>query len=116
MNLCIICKKYSNCEIRGKVQLEASRVAEGLLPGAFEVHAVFARCSKFKKDKKTSAAVNHICFDCSHSGTCALWDQVCNIDEDFIKNAFSYDPVVQSVCSTVSYCRKFTPTKKGGQK
>ena len=47
----------------------------------------------------------HICMSCKKSTTCPLWDQVCNIDEDFIRDAYEYDPSVQSVCTTVSYCK-----------
>lgn len=110
MNLCVICKKRNSCKIKENIQLETSKAAEDLLPGA-KVNVAFDRCSIFERDKKTPAEVEHICFNCSHSGTCDLWDQVCNIDEDFIKDAFDYDSSIQSVCSTVSYCGKFTPTK-----
>ncbi len=51
--------------------------------------------------------VQHICMSCKKSTTCPLWDQVCNIDEDFVKDAFEYDPEVQSVCTTVSYCKLY---------
>lgn len=53
--------------------------------------------------------VEHICFTCKRKDTCDLWNQVCNIDEDFIKEAFDYDDNIQSVCTTVSYCKDYKP-------
>jgi len=53
------------------------------------------------------AMVEHICLECAHQHTCHLWDQVRNINEDFVKESFIYDPGVHSVCTTVSYCREF---------
>ncbi len=56
------------------------------------------------------AMVEHICLSCEHQHTCHLWDQVMNIDEDFVRESFDYDPSVHSVCTTVSYCREYKKT------
>lgn len=53
------------------------------------------------------AMVYHICLECIRQDTCHLWDQIMNIDEAFVKDVFYYDPRVNSVCTTVSYCKNF---------
>jgi len=53
--------------------------------------------------------VEHICVKCCKRGDCHLWEQVQNIDESFVRDAFEYDPATQSVCTTVSYCHDYVP-------
>lgn len=111
MNLCDICKKRDTCSVMKKVKSETSKAIGDLL-GFFKFDVVFTKCSKFEKDKKSQVECEYFCSYCDHKTTCDLWEQVCNIDEDFIRESFEYDPEVQSVCSTVSYCKRFIPINK----
>jgi|GEM_PF-935664 len=110
MNLCDICKKRNTCSIKEKIKLEALKASNDISEN-FQVDIAINKCSAFKKAPKAQVECEYFCSYCIHKTTCDLWDQICNIDEEFIKEAFEYDSEIQSVCSTVSYCRKFTPIK-----
>lgn len=59
----------------------------------------------------TEKSNEFICQTCQKEETCSLWSQVCNMDEDWIKEAYNYDPRVQSVGVCVTYCRKYRRKK-----
>ena len=77
----------------------------------FEIKAEISvrKCQIFKSAKNINKALEHMCISCKNSNLCSLWDQVSNIDEDFIKNAFEYEPEFQSVGIAVNYCKLYQP-------
>lgn len=59
--------------------------------------------------KEDSMEVIHICMSCHKSETCELWEQISTMDEDFVKDAYAYDPGIQTVGVTVTECFEYEP-------
>lgn len=45
-----------------------------------------------------------LCTSCKKNKRCALWKQLCEIDEEFVKAQISYIPGVQEVGIAVTRC------------
>ncbi|MDI1472991.1 hypothetical protein QI155_10650 [Thermodesulfovibrio sp. 1176] len=67
---------------------------------------------EIKKIIKESALIILFCYSCQNSENCSLWEQVSEINEDFIKETFEYEPEVQSVGAAVNYCKLYQPKNK----
>lgn len=104
-SICVYCKKSKTCDMVSELIGKLAIAAE-----TFEIQAdvVVKKCRYFKPSY-AEKELGHICFSCKHSTLCSLWDQVCNINEDFVKEAFNYDPEVQEVCTAVNRCRLYEP-------
>lgn len=109
-SICAYCKKQKNCNIltnlfagleKGKSSLSATVSAD----------VVVTQCEKFDPSH-AEKQVKHICYSCKKSINCPLWEQVCNIDEDFVRDAFEYDTEQQEVCTAVSRCKLYVPKNK----
>lgn len=110
VNLCDFCSKAKKCEKLKSVAKDISRIADCYATkNSMKIDFIMKKCRDFKAKSKIEKEVEHICFTCKNSSGCKLWKQVYNINEDFIKDAFDYDPEMQSVSSIVSYCRKYYP-------
>ncbi len=109
VNLCKYCKKARNCSLLKEISNEISPVAEDF---AVDYNVIIdfsiTSCPEFVSNRQ-GREIEHICLSCAKANTCKLWNQVCNIDEDFIRAAFDYDPEHQNVCSTVSSCKFYKP-------
>ncbi|MCM8786368.1 MAG: hypothetical protein NC899_09105 [Candidatus Omnitrophica bacterium] len=112
-NLCFYCKKINSC--LDAVNYENNTLIANLNKG-IKVSILVYECPEFEIQENIEKEVEHICLSCIHKDSCSLWEQVCNIDEDFIKSAFDYDSELQSVCSTVSYCKNYKPTNNRREK
>ncbi|MEM1974163.1 MAG: hypothetical protein QXN68_05190 [Thermoplasmata archaeon] len=104
-SICVYCKKSKKCEMIAKLTSKLVMASD-----EFEIQAdvVVKKCRHFKPSY-AEKELGHICFSCKYSASCSLWDQVCNINEDFVKEAFNYDPEVQEVCTAVSRCKLYEP-------
>ncbi len=109
VNLCNYCSRRDRCY--KLVKLMAAVIKEIENEPQFEIKAEISvrKCQIFKSAKNINKALEHMCISCKNSNLCSLWDQVSNIDEDFIKNAFEYEPEFQSVGIAVNYCKLYQP-------
>lgn len=111
-NLCNYCKKAEICHVLKEISIKVSSVAKDLkINYGVTTNFFISKCPDFVFGNQEKQ-VEHICLSCAKSVSCKLWDQVCNIDEDFIRTAFNYDTDIQEVCSTVSRCKLYKPKNK----
>lgn len=106
-SICAYCKKAKKCTILASLFAGLEK-GKSSLSATVSADIVVTQCEKFKPSH-AEKQVRHICYSCKKSINCSLWEQVCNIDEDFVRNAFEYDPDEQEVCSTVSRCKLYEP-------
>jgi len=108
VNICLYCKKYKRCSIRER--LTAGALSADVQSVFFEVSVT--KCKKFVRSEEL-VEVRHICSSCSKQGSCKLWEQVSNTDEDYLKELYDIniwdEDVYQNVGVTVIDCRLWTP-------
>lgn len=111
-SICAYCKKHKNCKNKKVIEDEINPIiGKFAIEKEIQLNYLVYRCPDFERNKDAKE-VEHICYSCENEHTCKLWDQVCNIDEDFIREAFEYDFENQEVCSTVSSCKFYIPKTK----
>lgn len=111
VNLCNYCSRRDRCYKLIKLVAAVLREVKNDPEIKMSVEVAVERCAIFKPLKQINRALEHICYSCQNSGNCSLWEQVSEIDEDFIKEAFKYEPEVQSVGVAVDCCKLYQPKR-----
>lgn len=111
-NLCDYCSRRDRCYKLVKLVAAVLREADNDPEVEMSVEVAVKRCQIFKPLKQVNKALEHICYSCQNSENCSLWEQVSEINEDFIKETFEYEPEVQSVGAAVNYCKLYQPKNK----
>lgn len=108
VNLCVYCERRKRCQKLEKLNTALIKEKANSPEYIMEAEITVKKCNKFQK-KAEPVELSYICFNCTHSYDCPLWEQVSWIDEDFIKAEFEYNPEEQSVGVAVNYCKLFEP-------